>query len=787
MFTGSPRVGKTSLKYILLNGKPRIIKTSTSMLEAPTVATIQEELVPVSFSEVYTTSGTIWQEADNVVMKSIISKAKIKTKQYPGLQPSVNGSETAKPLENTDLFEDRPKSRFTSSLSLSHDDSLIGNDPRSNDSTSSGTPHKDPLSILHEARQAFLEGSGETEQDIDLEKNVTFIYLLDTGGQPSFQDSLPMLIDFPCNFIHVFNASRKLTDPYINTYCQDGQNEDKPETENFQSSWEVMQQSLTAAHTMSFKYNRNFALFGGENPKPRIFLVGTNLSKLACSSSKQEILQHNIDIITEKANIQKPYNQFKENPENLYESCNAFFLVDNMLEGETEHSNKVFSELRSRISDKQSCVKIEVPKLWFCLQLITRNIEKKMWQYSDLKQFCIDCSYVQADNADSQFQALLRLLHSLGFYVYFNTQSTKPEDQWVCSDASFLYKEISKLFSIQFPSSSGSIQHEEFLFRKTGQISARISEKLFCQLKVHPSIPPLWLLNVLEHVGLASKVTGDDQSDRYFIPVVLPSKNLTGTLPESGSVANLAFTFQYHTEFKDIEGYSLPTGVFYRLVVDLASRQKSECKDIALQTWIKYPEKSDRMTVRFYSKKVQSTIYLIQREDRIELQLLIHDYSSPHQPVTMTTTSLHNLCFMIKKEMVERICTVSRTLFGDQFLGKKAEIAIGVPCTRPSCVKGNHLMLFLDERAAECLSTQKKTGLLPSQSVWMKKKPDHDVNVSYLYSEKLFELDTLFQVNSVFHFTNTVHLLCIIFILKTIYNRYATNGDMCSILEFINV
>ena len=706
MFTGSSRVGKTSLKYTLLNRKPRPIKTSTSLIESPTVATVCEGILSEALSK-----DTLWQEVNEDFLTAVISQAKIES--HPQL-PTVSEAEVIKPFDTTEVTENRDKS-----VSVDH---LGSSDKAENpEAVAAG----DPLSTLHEARQAFLEGSGETEQDIDLKKNITFIYLLDTGGQPSFQDSLPMLVDFPCNFIHVFNASRKLTDPYSNTYCQDGQNEDKPVTENFQSSWEVMQQSLTAAHTMLFNCNHNLALFGGQNPELKIFLVGTNLDNLACSESKKEILQHNIDTV-ETTNICRPYDQFKVYPENLYEDCNAFFLVDNMLKGETEHSNKVFSELRCRLSDEKSSVKIEVPKLWFCLQLITRNIEKKMWQYSDLRQFCIDCSYVQADNADSQFQALLHLLHSLGFYVYFNTQSTKPENQWVCSDASFLYKEISKLFSIQFPRSSGSIKGNSFkLFKTAGEIMENNCKELFHQLEVHTSIPPLWLLDILEHVGLAAMDTGDDQSNHYFIPVVLPSKNLTSTLPESGSVANLAFTFQYDTESLHEKAYGLPTGIYYRLVVDLASRMKSKTEDGELQSWTKYPKESDRTAVKFYSKKIDSSIYLMQREDRIELQLLVHDYSSPHQSVT--TTSLHNLCFMIKKEMVKRICTVSRTLFGDQFLGKKAEIAIGVPCTRPSCVKGNHLMLFLDERAAECLSTQKKTGLLPSQSVWMKKEPDHDV------------------------------------------------------------
>ena len=85
---------------------------------------------------------------------------------------------------------------------------------------------KDPLELLEQARDSFLQKHKlSSEEEFD-EKRCTFIYLLDTGGQPSFQNVLPLLLDFPCTFVHVFKASERLTDPYINAYCQDGVTEE---------------------------------------------------------------------------------------------------------------------------------------------------------------------------------------------------------------------------------------------------------------------------------------------------------------------------------------------------------------------------------------------------------------------------------------------------------------------------------------------------------------------------------------------------------------------------------
>ena len=73
MFTGSSRVGKTSLKYNLLHNKPRKVKLSTPVLEAPEVAMI---------SEAYVRGGSVlWTEAKDEFLGEMFSHAEIKSKK----------------------------------------------------------------------------------------------------------------------------------------------------------------------------------------------------------------------------------------------------------------------------------------------------------------------------------------------------------------------------------------------------------------------------------------------------------------------------------------------------------------------------------------------------------------------------------------------------------------------------------------------------------------------------------------------------------------------------------
>ena len=48
-----------------------------------------------------------------------------------------------------------------------------------------------------------------------------FIHLLDTGGQPSFQDVLPLLLDVPSTYVQVFNAALGLDERVPISYRSD--------------------------------------------------------------------------------------------------------------------------------------------------------------------------------------------------------------------------------------------------------------------------------------------------------------------------------------------------------------------------------------------------------------------------------------------------------------------------------------------------------------------------------------------------------------------------------------
>ena len=595
--------------------------------------------------------------------------------------------------------------------------------------------NQDPLQLLEQARESFLKKhrlSAEAKFD---EMKCTFIYLLDTGGQHSFQNVLPLLLDFPCNFLHVFKASEKLTDPHVNAFCRDGTTEEK--RANSRSTWELMKESITAAYTMSMKSKRQLKAFDvAADPQLRIFLVGTHLSHLPEDlEAERALLDHNKRVLEDMDH--KPYDGNRVFPpkEVVYKGAGSYFLLDSQLQGDSkmkDHTCKVVNALRSQLADFNSRLALKVPKIWFCLQLITSSVKKKMWKLTELKEFCIRYQYIQPVDADGQLLALLNLFHCLGFYVYFNLSECK--EQWICTDATFLYKEISKVLSVQYGPENEYLVQELRIFKETGVIPEAVSEALFQRLGIDADIPTRWLLEVLLHVGIAAKVV-EETKMHFFIPTVLPERNIS--LPTE-SVATLGFTFLFHSV--QYQSYScVPTGLFHRLAVDMASTRQAHKVNRAYVSgnqWRYCPSQSG--STQFIFSQENAHIVLSQKEDLIQLQLLVPKHFST------LALSLTELCKHIREEMEEHIRYVSKRVFDAEFLEEKATLEVGVICHHQNCRTSSlHLLRFEgdNQRTGLCTRLNKTTGLTPRESVWVAK--EQDSNTSSVSDDSYFSRYTL--------------------------------------------
>ena len=229
---------------------------------------------------------------------------------------------------------------------------------------------KNPIALLNEQHFLLLQEMGGDGESIKL-KDASFIHLLDTGGQPSFQDALPLLLDAPCTYIQVFNAARNLDQPVPITYHPDDHTEESlpPSAE---TGWEMMLRSFSSMQTMAHKCSKELASFQqeeGQLPQFRIFVVGTFKDRLMKEGRLEEAAQE----------ISKRMKELEGKP---YFHCikkdstrQSFYLINNMADKKDERV--CVSSLREHLCTTRSSLKLKVPVMWYLCELITQRISQK--------------------------------------------------------------------------------------------------------------------------------------------------------------------------------------------------------------------------------------------------------------------------------------------------------------------------------------------------------------------------------------------------------------------------
>ena len=422
VIVGASATGKSSLKHLLVHDTPKAVKTSTAVIDTPAVVTVSTEQYAVE-------EGTFaWQLVDSDVMgKSIqecVTAKAYDEDQYPELPRS---KAERNPMRK---FIKRVQQIFHASPNRTGDIEIVG-------LSAEGTDDSEIVALRDEGLSAFLHDVRAQVQSINL-KNASFIHLLDTGGQPSFQDALPLLLDVPCTYIQVFNTAQDLDQPVPITYRRDDHTEESlpPSAE---TGWEMMLRSFSSMHTMANKSPRGLPSFQqeqGQLPQLRIFVVGTFKDQLVEEGRLKEAVQ---DISKRLRELEgKPYYRcIQKDTEG--QPC---YLINNMADKEDDRAD--INSLREHLSSTRSSLKLKVPVMWYICEQITQGTAQKFFRFQDLKAFCLKQKFIGANGAEEQFRSLLKLFSLLGFYVFFDLKDVPDEANYVCTDKGVFVKEVSQ-------------------------------------------------------------------------------------------------------------------------------------------------------------------------------------------------------------------------------------------------------------------------------------------------------------------------------------------------------
>ena len=694
IIVGGPAVGKSSLKHLLVHNTPKAVQTSTAVVDTPEVVTISSEQYAVG-------GGTsAWQLVSNDVMgrslQACVNDKAYDKGQYPKLHrskakqshqqrkaaatpfphSSTSQAERQNPFRKVIKFLGQVTRAPAAHKSVSH---YIGRSESTGDS--------EMAALLDEEHSKFLHDLGRQGECIKL-KDASFVHLFDTGGQPSFQDALPLLLDAPCTYIQVFNAASDLDKPIPLIYRPDDLTVE-PLPPTTETGWEMMLRSFSSMHTMAHKSSKELATFqqkGSQLPQFRIFVVGTFKDRLVTVGRDKAAAQ---DISKRMRELEgKPYYHcMKKDADGQ-----SFYLINNMTDNNDEKA--YVNCLREDLSTTKSALKLKVPVMWYLCKQITQCIAQKFIRFQDLKAFCLKHKFIDAKNADKQFRSLLQLFSLLGFYSFFYLKDFPDEANYVCTDKGVFVKEVSKLLAVQFIKAPKC--HAVEAFKQYGIISNNM--EIFEELKIIAEVDRSWFLAALEHVGLVARYTSaPDHSPSYFMPIALPQGKTK--LPDHSSVAPLCVTFTFHSFDSPLVYTDLPRGVFCRLAVQLSNGP-----------WKPIPKESDRTTVKFHSDKFE--LYLTEAPGFISLTPVLVEGLEGKEPVA----ELHTLCQQLYDTIHKSIVPSAQDVLGEQF-SQTAKIVFGFEC---GCVKVPHLTTpaSAEGRSLICQATQTRRDSLKKEQIW---------------------------------------------------------------------
>ena len=698
---GPSGTGKSCFKHLLVHNKPKEVKISTPVMEKPDVVTIS--------AEEYAVEGTsVWVPlTDETLANSIRSSCQNReydvdgdaVEMVPEDHPEEQVSEFTPPVEEINL--PTVAAKMASSSSRAEPGPL-----------KSAPLVPTQLSPFYEAHSRLMDDP--TPGDAVLLNGGRFVHLLDTGGQPSFQAVLPLLLDVPCTSLFIFNASRGLDEFLPVTYRPDEATVVEAESGS-EKAWTMMLRSLSSVYNLAHKVSSNAQalLVASRLPPFRAVIVGTFkdclIEKGNIASATQEIAEHMQQL--EK----KPYySQIIPDSEGQ-----LFHLVNNFphyeASGHNLENQASVNSLREILSHPDGALNAKIPIGWYHFEIVCRKVDQKFFTFSDLLQHARELKCVTS--AD-QFRSLLQLFHTLGVFTFIDREDVS---HMVCTDSSAFMQVVSKLLAVEFLTAPKCPAVK--MFKKTGILS--LDRRLLNELGISKEVDPEWLLRCLCHLGVAACLSpaGTDTPE-YFIPAALPPEDKAVVC---GSVAPLLVAFQFKANaFHEKEDF--PHGIFARLAVELANNG-----------WKVITEKNTRFSIRFRWKELD--ISIIESTGFIRIVPIVSIRAK------CSAAKLHERCSEVQSTFKAAIQASAQAVLGSKFTDK-ADTVIGFAC--PCKARPTHLAVPRGDSIVCTLSSERQEYLKRHQ-VWFSHVEGAQVG-ALLNRVNIFWLGTICMIDAGLHF-----------------------------------
>ena len=532
---GFPRSGKSSLKLRLLDKRIKM-SASTGVAEKVTRVEICKSTVQIT--------GLHWKEIDDPNAETAVIAGKI------ALHAIDDGNST-----NVGTVLDRTRASSVGVSKLHENMPLVPHTRLPTwDPSSKPMPNVQPVRESVEKSKATTNMLGiisNSLHSIDFEKLKQFqedtwtLYLTDTGGQPEFQELLPVLVSGPALFFLVFRLDRDLSQKHPIEYLDPTTRKSVIPYKDSFTMEEMILQSL--ASIASTRIPTEFE----DEIKPSVLFVGTHKDKL---QTTEMILK-----------VDQKLQQIVKNTE-AYRKGMVVFMSPSQLVHAVDNTSPIdedFRKVRATVEkiSRNELYRALTPLPWLMFAITLCHKSEQVISYDECSEIGEKCGIDSCADLD---HVLWFMHHRLGIIRHF--QNVPELQHVVIKDPQYIFDKITELIVNTFTfEHADHFTAEEFL--KKGIFPLSVFKKIATGYYI---LTQLNFIALLEELHIIAPLYDGDAVTKYFVPCALTH---AGFPPKGESKASIVpplfITFS--------SGYC-PKGVFGSLVVHLINNDKEDTK-----------------------------------------------------------------------------------------------------------------------------------------------------------------------------------------------------------------
>ena len=422
---GLPGVGKTHLKFLLLDKLPPLLRTSTICAETP----IRIEIRTISGTKIQTIEGK-WNEVDGEGMIDVVARMILEVEpNFVENKPSqgifswiANKLFQTKRQENTATGARPPV--FSPNIDCKHESAATKTEPAISDSCQRALNKiMDKLiqsisKIKNESGICSRVRMPTSRSKVHIHRS-KWVYFIDSGGQPQYHELLPLFISHVSAAICVIRLPDKLDEVQAVEYYDQGQ-----------LIGAVQRSQLSAKDTIQSLVNATQSYSKQETP-PKIIIVGTHIDKLehACDDSTSNIDSSNMTIqqcdlaCTNHETLAEKNRKLLEMLEKEFFDQLVFYSQDmkqlifplNTLNpGDSEKINA--QNIRTAVVNSGG-KHVKIPIWWYIMELLLQELAKELGRDVLSRAECLEMANLLGINEES-FDAALKFFNELNVIKY---------------------------------------------------------------------------------------------------------------------------------------------------------------------------------------------------------------------------------------------------------------------------------------------------------------------------------------------------------------------------------